>query len=159
MTLLQQAGTQWKRFVEVGATLFPWVGGGLLAVAFGFGLHSWLLLRQGVRAEATVTDNVPVQDSQGNVLYQTHARFRLPSGELVSFVDPIQSSQDDGPSFAAGTVVPVVYPPGKPASATIATTWRVYFFAIVLGCLGVFFLDLGLILRRFRQRKLVVQQP
>lgn len=149
MTLLQQVGGLWKRFVVVGAMFFPWVGGGLLILSGGLALHSWLSIRTDVHTEATITDSVAVQSPDGDVFYQTHARFRLPSGDLVSFIDPIESTQDDGPTFAPGSVVPVVYPSGKPGSATIATVWRVYFAAIIVGCLGVFFLDLGLVLRRF----------
>jgi len=136
----------------VGSAVFPWAGALLLTLAAGFALHSWLLLRNGIGAEATITDNVAVQSAEGTVLYQAHARFRLPSGELVTFTDPIQSSQNDGPVFATGTVVPVVYPAGRPTSATIATTWRVYFLAIIFGVLGVVFVDLGIVLRRFQLR-------
>jgi hypothetical protein len=150
LSLLQEF---WKRFLPLGAALFPWAGGLCLALAAGFGLHSWLSVRSAVHAQATVIENLPRQAADGTVTYATHLRFRLPTGQIVTFTDPIQTSQNDDPSFPAGAIVPIVYPATNPQAATIATVWRVYFAAIVLGILGVVFVDLGIILRRLYRRQ------
>jgi hypothetical protein len=110
------------------------------------------LVRSAVHAQATVIENVPTQAADGTDTYATRLRFRLPTSQIVTFTDPIQSSQDDDPSFPAGTTVPIVYPAANPQAATIATVWRVYFVAIVLGILGVVFVDLGIILGRIYRR-------
>jgi hypothetical protein len=152
MTLLSLLQEFWKRFLTLGSALFPWVGGLCLVLAAGFGLHSWLFLRSAIHAQATVIENVPTQAPDGIVTYATRLRFRLPAGQIVTFTDPIQSSQSDDPTFPAGTSVPIVYPAANPQAATIATVWRVYFAAIILGILGVALVDLGIIFRRMYPR-------
>jgi hypothetical protein len=101
-----------------------------------------------LHAQATVTETTAVQASDGTLTYAAHLRFRLPTGEVVTFVDPVLSTSADDPTFSPGTVVPVLYPADKPAAAVVVTVWRVYFVAIVLGIVGAVFLDLGIVLRR-----------
>jgi hypothetical protein len=150
MELLRWSQKVWPRFAPMGAKVCPWLGGVLLALSAGFAAHSWLHLRSGLRAQATVTESVALQAPDGTVTYASHLRFRLPTGEIVTFVDPVLSTSADDPRFVPGTVVPVLYPANKPTAAIIVTVWRVYFVAIVLGILGVVFLDLGIVLRRLR---------
>jgi hypothetical protein len=138
------------RFVPLGAKIFPWTGAVFFALAAGFAVHSWLYLQSGLHAQATVTESVAVQAPDGTVTYAAHLRFRLPTGEVVTFVDTVLSSSADDPSFLPGKVVPVLYPASKPTAAVIITVWRVYFVAIVLGILGVVFLDVGIVLRWLR---------
>jgi hypothetical protein len=148
MELSRWSQKVWTRFALMGARVCPWLGGVFFALAAGFAVHSWLYLQSGLHAQATVTETVASQAPDGTVTYATHLRFRLPSGEVVSFVDPVLSTSADDPSFVPGRVVPVLYPANKPTAAVIVTVWRVYFVAIVLGILGVVFLDLGIVLRR-----------
>jgi hypothetical protein len=148
MKLLSLLQAFWKRFLPFGAAVFPWAGGLCLALAAGFGLHSWLAVRELIHAQATVIENVATQAADGTVTYATHLRFRLPAGQIVTFTDPIQSSQYDDPSFAAGSTVPIVYLATNPRAASIATVWRIYSTAILFGIFGVAFVDLGIILRR-----------
>jgi uncharacterized membrane protein YkgB len=53
---------------------------------------------------------------------------------------------DEDPEFAAGEQVPVLYAANNPQDAVIATRWRVYKAAILLGIAGVIVLDLGLLM-------------
>jgi hypothetical protein len=116
-----------------------------MALATGFGLHSWLATRADIHTIGTVTENVAQKAADGTV-YVTHLRFRLPNGEIVTAVDPILSSENDEPDFAAGADVPILYPPANPHAAYIATKLRLYFVAIILGVLGIAIFDFGLIL-------------
>ncbi len=148
MKLLRWLQGVWARLGPSIARWCPWLGAILLALASGFAVHSWLYLRSGLHAQATVTETTAVQASDGTLTYAAHLRFRLPTGEVVTFVDPVLSTSADDPTFSPGTVVPVLYPADKPAAAVVVTVWRVYFVAIVLGIVGAVFLDLGIVLRR-----------
>jgi hypothetical protein len=137
---------KWQQYLPAIAISSLWVGILLLVLSAGFAVHSWMYARSQTRAIGTVVENVATVAAEGTV-YVTHVRFRLPNGELVNFVDPIRSSENEDPSLATGTVVPVLYPPGNPKAAIVATIGRAYFGAIVLGILGIVFFDLGLIFR------------
>jgi hypothetical protein len=114
-----------------------------------FAAHTWWTFRSFARISATVTENVSTQNAQGEVVSVTHLRFQLPGGRIVNFIDPVRS---DDPSFATGEVVPVIYPAQSPESAQVATVWRLYFLACVLGIIGIVLADIGLILGRVRKR-------
>jgi hypothetical protein len=131
-----------------------WIGILLLALSAGFSTHSWLFGHSQVSAIGTVAENVATVAADGKTVYATHVRFRLPSGELVTFVDPTLSSENDDPDYATATDVPVLYPRGNPKAAIIATIRRAYFAAIVFGFLGVIVFDLGLIFRFILKRKI-----
>ncbi len=136
-----------------GAVFLPWAGAFLMALAAGFAMHSWWAVRSFVRATGTVTENVASKAADGQTVYATHIRFRLPNGALVTAVDPVPSGENEDADFAAGAEVPLVYPAGDPHAAYIATRGRVYFVAIVLGVLGVAVFDFGLILLFTMRRK------
>ena len=82
----------------------------------------------------------------GVVVYTPRVRFRAADGATLQ---PVLGPASDEPEFPPGTAVPVLYPPGEPQTAIIATTGRAYTTAIWLGVLGVVLLDAALILRRF----------
>jgi hypothetical protein len=127
----------------------PWLGGALMAVAAGFGLHSWRFVRTQQRAIATVTENVESFAPGGGLRYSPRLRFRAEDGSLVQ----VQTSDySDDVHFAAGDTLPVIYPSGAPQRAILATAWEAYRGAIVFGVLGVLVLDLGLILRLLMKR-------
>ncbi len=114
-----------------------------------FAAHTWWTFRTFVRIPATVTENVSTQDARGEVVSVTHLRFQLPGGRIVNFIDPVRS---EDPSFATGEIVPVIYPVHSPESARVATVWRLYFVACVLGIIGILLADIGLILGRLHKR-------
>lgn len=138
-----------RRSYELAAPLLavrlPGVGLVLLAVAAGFGLHSWAFSRSRVREIATITDNVATLDKQGEVIYTPRIRFRLPDGELLTLDAVNYRSQEI--AYPAGERVPVLYPPGDPRGAILATVWLAYRGAIVFAVLGTALFDLGWIVR------------
>jgi hypothetical protein len=150
---LQWLLEKWRWFQPKGAVFFPRFGALFVALAIGFGVHSWLATRSAIRVIGTVTENVATKAPDGETVYVTHFRFRLPSGEIIAAVDPILSSENDEPDFAASADVPVLYPPGDPHAAYIATRVRTYFTAIWLGVLGVALFDFGLVLLFAMKRK------
>jgi len=145
MQLLHWMRRMYERFAPGLAGLLPWLGCGFLLLAAGFGTHSWMAARGQVRVTATIVENVAHFAPGGGVLYYPRLRFRTASGDIMQLTDAHGSEEAE---FAPGELVPVLYPPGEPQRAVIATVWRRYPRAIVLGILGVVFVDLGLILRR-----------
>ena len=141
------------RFYWVAPSLgrvLPSVGLLLLVMAAGFGVHSWMFARGRVRAIATVTENVAGFAKEGGVWYTPRVRFRTASGELVTV---LAGPGSDEIEFAAGETVPVLYRADDPQGAVIATVWRAYFGAIVLGVLGTALFDLGWVLRGIVRRR------
>ncbi len=133
--------------------VLPWVGVLLLVMAAGFGARSWMFARARVRSIATITENVSGFAPKGGVVYTPRLRFRAASGELVTV---LAQSGTDEIEFAAGETVPVLYRADDPQGAVIATVWRAYFGAIVLGVLGTALFDLWWVLRGIVRRLAVV---
>jgi hypothetical protein len=152
MGLLRWLRRSFERFAPPAGAVLPWVGGLLLVIAAGFGAHSWRFARERVRATATITENVPGFAKAGGVVYIPRFRFRTAGGELVQV---LANSGSDEIEFPAGEIVPVLYRAGDPQGAVIATAWRMYFAAIVLGVLGAALFDLGWALRVMVRRLLV----
>jgi hypothetical protein len=143
-----------SRLLRLSASLLPWIGGVLMAVSAVSAANTRWTFKSWFRAEAVVTENSASQDAKGNVAYVTHLRFRLPSGQLATFTDPITSTDSDDPDLPTAAVVPVVYPAGHPESACIATISRLYKTALIFGILGVALFDAGLVSRfRLKRRK------
>jgi hypothetical protein len=130
--------------------VLPWVGALLLVLAAGFCAHSWMFARARVRAMATITENISGFAPGGGVVYTPRFRFRTVSGEWVTV---LASSGSVEIEYAAGDTVPVLYRSGDPQGALIATVWRAYFGAIVLGVLGTALFDLGWVLRGIARRR------
>ena len=144
MEFLRWLRKSFERAALVLAGVLPLVGVVLLAIAAGLAVHSWNFARTRVRAIATITENVSGFAKEGGVVYTPRFRFRLPSGELVTVQ---AASGEEEVEFPAGETVPVLYRAGDPQGAMIATTWRAYEGAIVLGVLGVVLFDVGWALR------------
>lgn len=145
------------RFEQVApplAKVLPGLGGVLLVVAVGFGVHSWSYVRARVRALATITENVSGFAKEGGVVYTPRFRFRTVRGELVMV---LAKSGSEEIQFAAGETVPVLYRASDPEGAEIATAWRVYHGAIVFGLWGTALFDLGWALRVMLRRRVVRQ--
>ncbi len=127
------------------ADKLPLVGLLVLAVSAGFGLRSWDFSRSRVRAAATITENVAKLNQQGEVVYTPRFRLRLPDGELLT-LDAVKNRSQEI-EFPAGETVPVLYPPGDPQGAILATVWLTYQGAVVFAVLGTLLFDLGWALR------------
>ena len=150
MEFLRWVRDRFERYAPPLGGVLPWVGVLLLVIAAGFCAHSWMFARGRVRAIATITENVSGFAKEGGVLYTPRFRFRTASGELVTVLAP---SGSDEIEFAAGETVPVLYRADDPQGAVIATVWRAYFGAIVLGVLGTALFDLGWVLRGIVRRR------
>lgn len=120
----------------------PVIGLILLGMAAVFALHSWNFARHRVRAVATVTENVPHFAPGGGILYYPRVRFRDSNGALVLVESSIGSEDAE---FAAGDTIPVLYLPGDPQHALVATAWHMYPAAIWLAIMGTIFFDVGLL--------------
>jgi Protein of unknown function (DUF3592) len=143
---LRRFWSVWSRSVEA---VLLYTGVVLLCGAGIFWAREWARSRSFEHATATVTEMESRQDAQGNVAYFPHVRFRLPNGEIVQVVS---AAGGDDSAFGVGEVVPVAYRAGDPRGASIATKWRVYSVAIVLGILGTVVFDLGAVLWIMRKR-------
>lgn len=150
MRFLRWLHATYNRFAPGAGSILPWVGGLLLLVAAVSGLVSWNAIRTKIRATATVTENVSVLSPHDGVLYSPRLRFRLPNGELFQV---LAKEASDEAEFPAGSDVPVLYPAGHPEQAVIATVWRIYWVAILLGVFGVILFDAGLLLRILLRRR------
>jgi hypothetical protein len=120
----------------------------LAAISAG---RSWHSTRGQIRSVATVTQNFATFAPGGGVRYTPSLRFRMPNGDLVQKLCDPGSDEID---FPAGTTIPILYPPGRPQEAVIATVWRRYGTAIILGVLGILVLDLGLIVQRLAPKNM-----
>lgn len=143
MGLLRCMKESFERYSPGLGAVLPWVGGALLLLALGFGLRSWNATRSRLKATATVTDNAATFAPAGGILYFPRIRFRTRTGDIVQV---LTLRGDEDPEFAAGEQVPVLYAANNPQDAVIATRWRVYKAAILLGIAGVILLDLGLLM-------------
>lgn len=150
MEFLRWVRDSFDRVAPPLGRVLPWAGVLLLAIAAGFCAHSWMFARGRVRAIATVTENVAGFAKEGGVWYTPRVRFRAANGELVTV--PAGPGSDEI-EFAAGDTVPVLYRADDPQGAVIATVWRAYFGAIVLGLLGTALFDLGWVLRGIVRRR------
>jgi hypothetical protein len=144
MAMLRWMRELFERIAPPLGGVLPWVGVVLLAVAAGFAVRSWMFARGGVKAVATVTENVSRFAKEGGVLYVPRVRFRAANGKLVT--EEVGQGSDEI-EFAAGETVPVLYRADDPQGAVIATVWRMYYWSIVMGIGGTVVFDLGWVLR------------
>lgn len=147
MPALSDPRPRWGPLLALPARIFPGLGLGLLFLAALFACKSWWGTLTEIRVSATVTENTAKQTTDGTVIYTSHLRFRLPSGEMATIADPVTSNDPDDPDLSTSDVVPILYPAGHPEQGRVATIGRLYKVAILLGILGVVAFDVGLILR------------
>ncbi len=121
----------------------------LLILSAAFVLHSWNFARHRIRTTGVVTENVASFAPGGGVVYAPRIRFRAADGTTLQ---PVLGPASEDPEFTPGTAVPILYLPGQPQTALIATVGRAYSAAIWLGVWGVVLIDAGLILSRFARR-------
>jgi hypothetical protein len=142
--------SNWSSLVQNLQRLLQPAGLLLLVLAAAFALLSWNFARHRIRATGVVTENVATFAPSGGVVYAPRIRFRAQDGTTLQ---PILGPASDDPEFTPGTVVPVLYLPGQPQTAFIATVGRAYTAAIWLGVWGVVLLDAGLILKRLSRHQ------
>ena len=150
MRFLRWLKRSYERAAAPLAAVLPLAGVALVVVAAGFAVRSWNFARTRVRMMATITENVSGFAKEGGVLYVPRVRFRTVDGELV-MVDVGPGS--DEIEFAAGETVPVLYRADDPKGAVIATAWRAYYWAIVLGIWGTVLFDLGWVLKKLAPQR------
>ena len=118
-----------------------------MALGLVFAAHSWWSTRNLVAAQATVAENVETMTAKGDLVYTPRLRFYTSQGILTEVLAVRGSDEIE---FPAGKVVPVLYPSEDPRAAVIATTGRVYSWAIRLVVAGVILFDVGWVVRRLR---------
>lgn len=150
MPFLRWIQATFNRYAPGAGSYLPWAGGLLLVAAAVFAIAAWAGIRNETRATAIVTENVSTMSAHDGVRYSPRLRFRSASGALVQVL--AQEDADEA-EFPAGTAVPVLYPANRTEQAVIATTWRVYWLAILLGVFGVVLFDVGLLLRIILRRR------
>jgi len=150
MRFLRWIQATFDRYAPGAGSYLPWAGGLLLVAAALCAIVAWAGIRNENRATATVTENISTMSAHDGVHYSPRLRFRSATGELVQVLAKEEANEAE---FPAGTAVPVLYPANRPEQAVIATTWRIYWVAILLGVFGVVLLDGGLVLRIVLRRR------
>jgi hypothetical protein len=150
MRFLRWLRATYIRYAPGAGSMLPWIGAALLLLAGAAAAQSWAAHSTAQRVTATITENIAQMTPHDGVLYHPRFRFRTPDGTLVQVV---AKEGTDEPEFPAGNDVPVQYPAADPGQAVIATVWRVYWVAILLGVFGVILFDIGLILRILLRRQ------
>jgi hypothetical protein len=150
MRFLRWLRTIFARYAPGAGAFLPWAGGVLLAAAAIAALIAWSAIRGELRATATVTENVTVMSANDGILYTPRFRFRTTDGELIQV---LANEHAEEAEFPAGSVVPVLYSADHPERAVIATTWRIYSVAILMGVSGAILFDVGFLLRIVLRRK------
>lgn len=103
------------------------VGFVLLIMFFYTGRKTFLFLRKAKKAKGTIIELVysPRMKAKGN--YTPVVKFKLPSGQTVSFVSTLSST-----SYAEGQEVDVLYDPGFPEDAMIKSFFGLYLVPAIL---------------------------
>lgn len=121
--------------------IFFAVGGGLLAGAAFAWLHTRRFVAEAVRGFGEV---VRLQErSDDSVTYSPVIRFSGPGGRAVEFTE---STSSNPPGYSVGDRVEILYRPDAPERARLASLWRRYLLAGILGTIGGVFSLLGLLL-------------
>ena len=112
------------------------VGLALLILGINLFIHSKKLLNTGIKTEATVIDNVPVQSESKNgssILYTPVMEYKV-KGDLKTY---IPNSSSNPPAYEIGEKVPIVYSAKNPASPRIISFWGVYLGSNILFITGL----------------------
>lgn len=104
------------------------------------GLVNWYRLRQFVqtaqRTTGIVIDFVP-RGGRGRPTYSPTVRFKTIEGREVEFTEALSSRP---PGYEINEQVPVLYDPENPEHARVFKShWRLYYFALLYGGLGIVF--------------------
>ena len=125
----------------VTSLIFFAVGAGLLAGAAFARLHTRRFVAEAARGFGEV---VRLQErSDDSVTYSPVIRFSGPGGRAVEFTE---STSSNPPGYSVGERVEILYRPDAPERARLASPWRLYLLASILGTIGGVFSLLGLLL-------------
>ena len=80
------------------------------------------------------------------VTYSPIVRFPTPAGGFVEFTETVSSNP---PGYKVGDRVRVLYHRQDIRRARVASTWRLYFIAMLFGGLGGIFFVVGLLVTAF----------
>lgn len=104
------------------------LGIGLLILAIWQYGKTKILLRTGVRTEATVTENLLVESDHGkSMMYQPIMEYRA-KGITQKYVSTMKSNP---PAYAIGEKVAVVYAADNPQDARIVSYWGLHLTSII----------------------------
>lgn len=102
------------------------------------------------RAIAQVVRYREIQDGK-STQFRPMVRFTTPNGDIVTVEGQLSSTTQ---RFAIGAQVPVVYPPGAPMKARLATYTDNWLGVTIAGVIGVLSLIAGVFIRRAVRRDL-----
>lgn len=104
------------------------LGIGLLILAIWQYGKTKILLRTGVRTEATVTENLLVESDHGkSMMYQPIMEY-LVNGITQKYVSTMKSNP---PAYAIGEKVAVIYAADNPQDARIVSYWGLHLTSII----------------------------
>ncbi len=124
----------------VTGLIFFAVGGALLAGAAFAWLHTRRFVAEAVRGFGEVVGLY--ERSDDSVTYSPVIRFSGPGGRAVEFTETTSSNP---PGYSVGDRVEILYRPHDPKSARVASPWRLYLLAGILGTIGGVFSLIGLL--------------
>lgn len=124
----------------VTGLIFFAVGGALLAGAAFSWLRTRSFVAESVRGFGEVVGLREHNDD--GVTYSPVIRFSGPGGRVVEFTETTSSNP---PGYSVGDRVEILYRPHDPGSARVASPWRLYLLAGILGTIGGVFFLVGLL--------------
>lgn len=128
-----------------------WLAGGIcsLVAAIAFGIFTGVFVARSVPATGTIVDLIPNRDKQNKPIDYTPV-FSFVAGDGNTYkIEWVVASNP--PGFNVGQKVQVLYVPGRPAGARLASFGQLWFVSIVCAGLGAFFTAAGYMLLRFER--------
>jgi hypothetical protein len=127
-----------KKIMQLWLNAIRWAcsiaGPILIILAIVWSTRTLIFLRSASGATGTVIRLVPYRNDNDEVEYATVFKFSADNGTTQT----VESSLHTQPAgFVVGQQVPVLYRPGSPADARIATFMQLWFFPVVIGGMGV----------------------
>jgi hypothetical protein len=138
-----------RRQVRIAAVLFLPFGIMLIVVGLILFCNDWRFARSALRTTGKITMVESRIDSDREEHFFPHFTFSKPDGTIVEIASDVGTNPSD---FEVGEQVPVVYDPGNPKNAKIATTFQIYGFSMVLGIVGTVLIPFGFLAKYLRQR-------
>ncbi len=133
-----------------GNTAFKWVGwiftliGVGLAIGAVFAAFSGArLAREGVHTTGNVVDFTESTSEDGTLMYAPVFTFLDEQGQQHRIQSRVSSSP---PGYSKGQIIELVYPPGQPEKADVASWFGVWGVAFILGIIAVVFIPVGILL-------------
>lgn len=102
--------------------------------------HQERVFAGALHATGTVVAMLPKHGTGGSVTYAPVVRYRTSNGTTVDFTSAVSSNP---PSYKAGDVVPIVYPPLNPQQAEVDSWSSRWLLPVLCGGLAIGFIVLG----------------